>query len=215
MAVISSQGLQLSIASTFGTQFTVSAISNATEAVATLSAGHGVVVNDIIELTSGWKRLTQRVVRVKTLATNDATLELVNTSATADYPAGEGIGTGREITAWTSISQLLPDVNVSGGGFRRADITQIDDIRVKELPILAEAVTLTFSYFWDPTLSWRSTVETAARSGTVYPFRLVKGSYRIFGNGYWGYNSEPSIQNGVLVGTIELSAVADSITYTT
>ena len=58
MAIIKAQGLQLAIASTFGTQFTISAITNATEAVATHSASHGVAVNDIIEVTSGWKRLT-------------------------------------------------------------------------------------------------------------------------------------------------------------
>jgi hypothetical protein len=215
MAVIAAQGLQLSIASAFGSQFTISALTNASEGVATLSASHGVTVGDLIEITSGWKRLNQRVVRAKTVATNDVTLESVNTTSTTDYPAGEGVGTGREITTWTSISQLTPDISVSGGGFRRADITQIDDIRVKELPILAEAVTLTFNYFWDAALPWRSAVETAARSGQPYPFRIVKGSTKIYGNAYWGYSSEPSVQNGVLVSSIELSAVADSITYTT
>lgn len=215
MAVIASQGLQLAIASTFGTQFNITALTNAAEGVATLSASHGIVVNDILEVTSGWRRLTQRVVRAKTVATNDVTLEGINTSSTADYPAGEGVGTGREITAWTTISQLLPDVSVSGGGFRRVDITQIDDIRVKELPILAEGVTLTFSYHWDAALPWRSVVEAAARSGNPTPFRLTKGTTRLFGNAYWGYNSEPSIANGVLVGSIELSSVADIVTYTT
>lgn len=215
MAVIASQGLQLAIASTFGTQFTISALGNAPEGVAMLSASHGVAVNDIIEVTSGWRRLTQRVVRAKTVATNDVTLEGINTSSTADYPAGEGVGTGREITAFTTISQLLPDVSVSGGGFRRVDITEIDDIRVKELPILAEGVTLTFSYHWDASLAWRSTVEAAARSGNPTPFRLTKGTTKLYGNAYWGYNSEPSIANGVLVGSIELSSVADIVTYTT
>ena len=47
MAVIKSQGLQLAIGSTLGTQFTVSALSNANPGVATLSASHGVAVNDI------------------------------------------------------------------------------------------------------------------------------------------------------------------------
>lgn len=215
MAIYASQGLQLAIASTFGTQFTITAITNASEAVATHSASHGVAVNDIIEVTSGWKRLNQRVVRAKTVATNDVTYEGINTSSTSDYPTGEGIGTGREITAWTTISQLLPEVSSSGGGFRRADITEIDDVRVKELPILAEAVTLTFQYHWDPALAWRSVVETASRAASPYPFRITKGTTRIYGNAYWGYLSEPSIQNGVLVGSIELSAVADSVTYTT
>lgn len=215
MAVIKSQGLQLAIGSTLGTQFTVSAISNANPGVATLSASHGVTINDIILLSSGWKRLNERVVRASAVATNDVTLEGINTSATADYPSGEGIGTGREVTAFTTISQLLPDVGVSGGGFRRSDITQIDDLRAKEIPILAEATSLTFSYFWDSSLSWLSAVESASRAGSVTPFRITIGTTKIYGAGYWGYNSVPSIQNGVLVSSIELSLVSDVTTYTT
>lgn len=215
MSIIKSQGLQLAIASGYGTQFTVSALSNASEGVATLSASHGVVVNDILLLSSGWKRLNERVVRAKTVATNDVTLEGINTSSTSDYPAGEGVGTGREISGWTTISQLLPDVGVSGGGFRRTDITEIDDIRAKEIPILAEATSLTFSYHWDSALAWLATVEAASRAGSVTPFRITIGTTKIYGAGYWGYNSVPSIQNGVLVSSIELSLVSDVTTYTT
>ena len=123
--------------------------------------------------------------------------------------------TGREIAAWTTISQLLPDVGVSGGGFRRTDITEIDDIRAKEIPILAEATSLTFSYHWDSALAWLSTVEAASRAGSVTPFRITIGTTKIYGAGYWGYNSVPSIQNGVLVSSIELSLVSDVTTYTT
>lgn len=215
MSIIKSQGLQLAIANSYGTQFTISALSNATEGVATLSASHGVVENDILLLASGWKRLNERVVRADSVATNDVTLEDINTSSTSDYPAGEGVGTGREIAAWTTISQLLPDVGVSGGGFRRTDITEIDDIRAKEIPILAEATSLTFSYHWDSALAWLSTVEAASRAGSVTPFRITIGTTKIYGAGYWGYNSVPSIQNGVLVSSIELSLVSDVTTYTT
>jgi hypothetical protein len=215
MAIIKSQGLQLAIGSTLGTQFTVSAVTNANPAVATFSASHGVAVNDIILLQSGWKRLNERVVRASAVATNDVTLEGINTSATADYPTGEGVGTGREITAFTTISQLQPDVGVSGGGFRRSDITQIDDIRAKEIPILAEATALTFSYFWDSELPWLGAVDAAARAGNVVPFRITIGTTKIYGAGYWGFNSVPSIQNGVLVSSIELSLVSDVTTYTT
>ena len=215
MSALRTVGLQLAIASTFGTQFTISAITNATEAVATHSASHGVAVNDIIEVTSGWKRLNQRVVRAKTVATNDVTYEGINTTSTSDYPTGEGVGTGREITAWTTITQLLPDVQSSGGGFQTANVTEIDDIRSKEIPILAEAVNLTFNYHWDASLSWRSTLEAAARSASPYPFRMMIGTTRIYGNAYWGYNSEPSIQNGIFVGSVQLTFVSDSTTYTT
>src|SRR5574337_289572 len=68
-------GLQMAIAAAFGTSFTVSAISNATEAVATLSASHGVAANDIIVLSSGWNGADKKVQRAKTVSTNDVTLD--------------------------------------------------------------------------------------------------------------------------------------------
>ena len=64
MSITLATGTQVAIASTYGTGFTITAISNANPAVATLSAAHGVVVNDLIEITSGWDRLNGRVVRV-------------------------------------------------------------------------------------------------------------------------------------------------------
>src|ERR1044071_9930324 len=100
-----SQGSQVAIASTYGSGFTVSAITNASEGVATLSSSHGVTVGDIFELSSGWDLLDKRLARAKAVATNDVTLESIDTSSTNMYPAGQGTGTGREITAWTSITQ--------------------------------------------------------------------------------------------------------------
>ena len=126
---------------------------------------------------------------------------------------------GYDITSVTidglAFPDLLPAVGGSGGGFPRTDITELDDVRTKEIPILAEATSLTFSYHWDSALAWLSTVEAASRAGSVTPFRITIGTTKIYGAGYWGYNSVPSIQNGVLVSSIELSLVSDVTTYTT
>jgi len=89
----------------------------------------------------------------------------------------------------------------------------MDDIRVKEIPTLAEAVTLTFQFNWDASLAWFSVVEDAARAATPTPYRMIIGAARIYGNAYWGFNPEPTIQNGILTGQIELSVVADSKYY--
>lgn len=86
MAIIIATGTGVDIASTYGASVNMTAITNATEAVATLAAGHGVVVGDFLEVTSGWQRLTGRIVRVKTVATNDVTLESINTSSTSLFP---------------------------------------------------------------------------------------------------------------------------------
>jgi hypothetical protein len=76
-----STGAILSIAKTYGTSSNMTAITNAAEAVATLAAGHGVVVGDFLEVTSGWDLLNGRIVRAKTVATNDITFETINTTS--------------------------------------------------------------------------------------------------------------------------------------
>jgi hypothetical protein len=215
MAIIKAQGLQLAIGSYgTGTAINMTAITNATEAVATLAASHGIIVNDIIVPTSGWKRLDQRVVRVKTLATNDVTLESINTSNTTDYPAGSGTGTVKKVTSWTTISQLKRDVTTGGGGFETSDATTLDDVRTQNVPIIAVGTTATFNVFWDPTLSWFSAVRDAARAGTLFPYRETLGNgSKIYGNAYWGFNEEPQIVDGLLTAQITLNSAPDSTTY--
>ena len=75
MSVTIATGTTFAYASTYGSSANMTAITNASEAVATLGAGHGVVVGDYLEVTSGWDRLTGRIVRAKTVATNDVTFE--------------------------------------------------------------------------------------------------------------------------------------------
>lgn len=217
MAIIKSLGLQLAIGSTFGTSKAMSAVTNATEAVATLEATHGVIVGDIVEiLTSGWPRLARRVVRAKTIATNDVTLEGVDTTSTANYPAGEGAGTVREVTAWTSITQLRPEFTSGGGGFEQDDITMMTDVRRINRPGLAEAVTLDFTAFFDPALTWVPVVRAASQGSVLTPFRIITaGLQKIYGNAYWGLNEEPVPENNSLIYRLNLALVADSITYTT
>ncbi len=62
MAVTLTTGTLVAIASTYGSSVNMTAISNASEAVATLAGGHSVVVGDYLEVTSGWDRLDKRIV---------------------------------------------------------------------------------------------------------------------------------------------------------
>ena len=113
MSITLATGTLVAIASTYGAAVNMTAISNAAAAVATLAAGHGVVVGDFLEVTSGWDRLNGRIVRVSAVSTNDVTFEGINTVSTSLYPAGTGTGTIRRITAWTNLSQITSGISVS------------------------------------------------------------------------------------------------------
>ena len=113
MSISLPNGALVAIASGYGSELTVSAISNANPAVAS-STGHGLADGDIVEVTSGWSRLTEKVVKVDQLTADTFSLVGVDSSLTSIYPAAGGAGTVREITGWTQLAQIL-DSSSSGG----------------------------------------------------------------------------------------------------
>lgn len=216
MAITLATGTAVAIASTYGSGFTITAISNANPAVATLSASHGVIVGDIIEITSGWDRLTKRLVRVSVVATNDVTLEGIDTSSTTNYPAGTGTGTGREVTAWTTITQVKA-VSSGGGEQQYADITTITDTTAKNIPTIRNAQNIDLTVFDDPTLGWYATVVTAADTQALTGLRIVfPNASRLLANGYFSIQKTPTIAvNEPLSHAINFSSAAEPVRYST
>lgn len=152
MAVALPNGSIVSIASGYGVAKTMSAVSNATEAVATLEASHGVIVGDFIEVTSGWSRLNKRVVRASAVATNDVTLDDINTSSTTLYPAGAGTGSVREISGWTQLSQILGSAS-TGGEQQFATYQLLEADTEVRIPTSKSAAGITFTIADDPSLA--------------------------------------------------------------
>lgn len=114
MAIQLPDGSILSFGTTLGSSKSMTAISNASEAVATLESSHGVIENDIIILTSGWLKLNKRLARADSISTNDVTLEDINTSSLSRFPGGSGTGSIVEVTAWTQLP-YVKDFQGSGG----------------------------------------------------------------------------------------------------
>lgn len=101
------------IASAFGASKTVSAISNASEAVVS-STGHGFSNGDIVEMTSGWGRINLRAYRIKSVLADSFVLEGCNTSNTTFFPPSGGVGSVRKATAFTQITTVMRPTS-SGG----------------------------------------------------------------------------------------------------
>jgi len=205
---------KFSIAKTYGATVSMTALTNAAEAVATLAAGHSVVVGDYLEIKSGWGLLNDRVVRVKAVNTNDITLENINTSATSKYPVGAGIGSIRRITAWDQLSQIK-DVSTSGGDQQFADATSLDDDVEVKIPTIKSGMTITLNIYDDPTLPWYPTVEAASDAvvTTGVLIALSNGS-KVVGNAYWSLQKEPTItKNEVLTSSVTLTMNSASVRY--
>jgi Phage tail tube protein, TTP len=216
LSITIATGTQLAIASTYGTSVNMTAITNAAEAVATLGAGHGVVVGDFLEITSGWDLLNNRIVRAKTVATNDITFESINTTSVTNYPAGSGVGTVRRITAWTSIAQVQ-SFDTSGGDLNFADITTIVDKTQKQVPTTRSPQQLTITVFDDPTLGYYSAVQSASDTNSITAFRIIfPNNSRMVANGYWSVGASPTVAvNAPLTNTISFSAAAQLTRYAT
>jgi hypothetical protein len=215
MAITLAVGTTVAIASAYAAAKTMSAITNATSAVATLEASHGVVLNDFVEITSGWARLNGRIAKATNIATNDVTLGGIDTSSTARYPSGSGAGTVREISTWTTIGQIARAINVSGGEQQFADITTLEDVIDKQIPTRRSPVQVRLPLFFDPALSYVSSVRTASDTAVPTAVRMTfpNGSVLV-ANAYWSYQEVPTIEDETLRTSIDLAFVALPTIYT-
>lgn len=118
-------GTLLAVASAFAAAKTVTAVSNASEAVISCTA-HGYSVGDIVQLYSGWGRLNRRVVRVKSVTTDTFVAESIDTSNTEIFPAGSGTGTVRKVSTWQQISKYL-NPSQSGGEPKNVTVKYMDE----------------------------------------------------------------------------------------
>lgn len=210
MTISTGAGATVSIATTYGTAKNMTAITNAAEAVATLEASHGITVGDYFEVTSGWGKLNGRIVRAKTVATNDVTLEGIDTTSTADYPAGSGTGTVREVTAWTQISNVKQDsFSVSGGEQQFTDATPLESTVEQQFPTRRSPYTLTFA-----AMDTSAGLTAARAAGTTKTaLRVTMGTVNTVANGYWTAADVPNI-SGTEVTTYKVDFVASALPKT-
>lgn len=216
MAITLSTGATVAVAKTYSASHTMSAITNAAEAVATLAGGHGTSEADYLEITSGWDHLDKKIVRVKTVNVNDVTLEDIDTTSTTKFPTGTGVGSVRIITAWSQLSQVKA-VSASGGAQNYADVSTISDTVDKQIPTTRSAVTMTLDVYDDPTLAWYADVSAADAARTPYGLLMTfPNSSVLVANAYWGLMKVPTMANKeALMTQISLSYAAEPTRYAT
>lgn len=209
---------RFAIASAYDAAVDMTALTNAAEAVATLDPGHGVGVGEWVELASGWGRLSGRLARAKAVATNDVTLEGINTTSTADFPAGQGVGSIRRIDTWIYLSQVRADgIDSSGGEQQFIDLTEVDDEESREAPTLRSAQRMSLVIHDDISLPWYPVVVAADDAKTPVGLRLeFRNGSKLGANAYWTITRVPQIRgNDVLRTTVALAFSAQPVRYAT
>ena len=214
MAISLPNGALVAIASGYGAAKTMSALTNASPAVATLEASHGVIVGDFLEVTSGWSRLTDKIVRASVVSTNDVSLEGINTLLTSIYPASGGTGTVREITGWTQLSQILSSSS-SGGEQQFLEYQLLEGDAQKRIPTFKNAAGLSFTVADDPTLAGYILASTANddRLPRAVKITLPSGAVLVY-NAYISLNKTPSLSvNEIMAVEVTLSLLAEPVRY--
>jgi hypothetical protein len=181
MSVSLPNGATISVGSTYGAVKTMSAFSNANPGVMTLEGSHGIIVGDIFEATSGWSRANGNVYRASVVATNDVSVEGLNTTSTTRFPVGSGTGTIREVTAWQQITQIL-ETNTSGGDQQFVTYSFLEDDAEHQIPTVKSPVVFTFKIGDDATLAHYAVLDTADADRLQRVVRVVLPSGSVI---YW------------------------------
>lgn len=213
MAVSLPNGALVAIASGYGSALTVTAVTNANPAVAS-STAHGLADGNFVEVTSGWSRLTDKVVRVDNSAANAFDYEGINSTSTSVYPAGSGTGTVREITGWTQLSQIL-ESSSTGGEQQFLDYQFLEADSAKRIPTFKAPAGLTFRIADDPTLAGYILAKTANddRLQRAVRVTLPNGAILLY-NAYISLAPSPSLTvNEVMSVEVTLSLLNEPVRY--
>lgn len=195
MAAKLPDGAIVSLATTYGTAKTVSAITNASPAVAT-STAHGLTDGAIGVVASGWSNLDGRVFRVDGSTTNNFELETLDATSTTLFPTGSSAGTFTPITAFTQISQIL-EFTTSGGDQQFASYSFLEQNFETQIPTITSAQSIAIGIADDPTLAGYIALKAASDARAIRALRLaLPDGSTIYYNGYVSFNETPSLNKG-------------------
>lgn len=199
MSVKLPNGVIISLATTYVAADTVTAVTNANGAVATTSAAHGISDGDFIEVTSGWSRLNNRIVRADSASGSSLVYEGIDSTSTTNYPAGTGIGSVRAISAWTQIAQIL-SLTSSGGDMQFATYSFLEQDFESQIPTQANAMSLAMEIADDASLLGYIALKAAAETRALTGLKMVMpDSSIILYNGYVSFNETPTMTKGSIM----------------
>ena len=206
-------GTIFSLASAYGASKAMSAVTKANPGVATLEAAHGVSTDDFIEVTSGWTRLNNKIVKAGTVATNDVPLLGINTSGTA-YPSGSGVGSIREISTWVQVAQIMNSTS-EGGEQQFGTVQFLESDSEIRFPTIKSAGGMSMSIADDPTLAGYIALSEANddRLPRALKADLPNGGVLVY-NCYVSLNKTPSMTvNEVMSCPVTFSFLAEPVRY--
>ena len=205
----------VAIANSYGPVKSMTAVTNANPAVATLEASHDVLDDDILEVTSGWSRLlNDRIVKAGGVSTNDVNIEGIDTTNVVNFPAGIGIGSIREILGWTALSQIL-SAESSGGEQQFLQYQLLEADQQIQIPTVKNPVQIAIQVADDLSLAGYQLALVANDDGLPRAVRLTLPSGTVlYYNAYISATRTPTLTvNEIMAQTITLSLLSVPVRY--
>jgi hypothetical protein len=202
-------------AATYAGALAFSAISNASEAIATV-VGSTLASGDIVLLSSGWSKLDNKVVRVKTATATAITLEAIDTTDTQVYPAAGGAGSMRKILTWVQIPQVT-DLAFSGGDQNYLDVVFLENDQGKQIPTDKAAASMVLTIADDPAQAFNAVLLAADAGKQVQAARLnLPGNDTLFYGAYTSFSKQPAVsRSNLLTRTVNLALQSEPTRYLT
>lgn len=202
-------------AATYAAALPFSALSNASEAIATVVGGT-IAAGDIVLLSSGWSKLDSKVVRVKAATATAITLEGIDTTDTQIYPAAGGVGSMRKILTWIQIPQIT-DVAFSGGDQNYLDVVFLENDQGKQIPTDKAAASMTLTIADDPAQAFNGVLMKADASKQIEAARLnLPGNDMLLYGTYTSFSKQPAVsRSNLLTRTVSLALQSEPTRYLT
>lgn len=217
MSITLSTRTAMLIASAYGAAKAFTAASNAVQCELSFASDPSLSIGDVVEISSGWGRLNNRLARVDSISGAGpylVVLEDIDTSDTDVFSAGTGTGSVREITGWTEVTQIK-SLSSSGGEQQFADITDIKDEVEKKIPTIRSSVSVSVEVYDDPTLAYVPVVKAAAAASRVAGLKMSfpNGSV-LYANAYWSLQDVPNVaKNEALTAKLDMSYASAPTRY--
>lgn len=145
-------------------------ITNAKEPVFTIAASGYKTGDYVIVEESSWGKLTSRILRVKSVATDAVTMEGVDTTDTNQFPTGATAQVAKLLT-WIEIP-CVQDLSQEGGEQQYYTYQCLSDDQEQQLPTFKSATSLTYNFADEFDNAIYPILRAADQSGKVTALRM-------------------------------------------
>jgi hypothetical protein len=207
-------GTVFSVSTALAAAIALTAISNASPAVATsatLPADNAIGI-----VTSGWPGLNQRVVRALDPATGTFKIDGFDTTDEGKYPPGAGVGSFAVASAFVAISQVT-NIAKSGGDqqFYQWQYAEDPSGQQQQRPTYKNAKSITLTLDYDPALAWYAALKAADEAKEPVVLRaVVPNGDELYYLVYPSFDADPSMDlNKNMANTATFSLISPFTRY--